>query len=120
MTQNRLVVYVDIDDTLVRSAGAKRIPMSEMVAHVRALSDGGLLLYAWSTGGAEYARVSARDLGIESCFANFLPKPNILIDDQAPADWRRCVYVHPAEAPSRTVQEYEAMLIAGGAVSGRT
>ncbi len=30
------VIYVDIDDTLVRSFGSKRMPMSHMVALVRA------------------------------------------------------------------------------------
>jgi hypothetical protein len=114
MAQDQLVVYVDVDDTLVRSAGAKRIPMSEMIAHVRALSGGGALLYAWSTGGAAYARASAQELGIEACFAGFLPKPNVLIDDQAPDAWRRLVHVHPAEAASKSAADYVAML------SGRT
>jgi hypothetical protein len=38
MTETRdLVAYVDVDDTLVRSFGSKRIPMTEMVRHVREL-----------------------------------------------------------------------------------
>ena len=102
----RLVAYVDVDDTLVRSFGSKRIPMTEMVNHVRALSRGGVVLYAWSSGGGEYARESARELGLEACFAAFLPKPNVIIDDQAPADWRRLVHVHPGEACSKTIGEY--------------
>jgi hypothetical protein len=53
---SRLVVYVDVDDTLVRSFGSKRIPMTEMVRHVRDLSRDGAVLYAWSSGGADYAR----------------------------------------------------------------
>jgi hypothetical protein len=101
-----LVAYVDVDDTLVRSFGSKRIPMTEMVRHVRELSDGGVALYAWSSGGGDYARDAARELGIEECFKAFLPKPNIIIDDQAPADWRRLVHVHPGEATSKTVEEY--------------
>jgi hypothetical protein len=112
MTQDQLVVYVDVDDTLVRSAGAKRIPMSEMIAHVRALSGSGAVLYAWSTGGADYARASARELGIEACFAGFLPKPHVLLDDQAPAEWRRFVHVHPAEAPANSAADYAALLSA--------
>lgn len=112
MAQDQLVVYVDVDDTLVRSAGAKRIPMSQTVAHVRALSDGGARLYAWSTGGADYARASAQELGIEACFAGFLPKPNVLIDDQAPDAWRCFVHVHPAEAPSKSAADYAVMISA--------
>ena len=101
-----LVAYVDVDDTLVRSFGSKRIPMTQMVRHVRQLSRDGVLLYAWSSGGGDYARDAARELGLEDCFKAFLPKPNVIIDDQAPADWRRLVHVHPAEAPSKTIREY--------------
>jgi hypothetical protein len=101
-----LVAYVDIDDTLVRSFGSKRIPMTEMVHHVRELDHNGVALYAWSSGGEEYARESARELGIENCFRAFLPKPNVIIDDQAPSDWRRLIHVHPVEAASKTIIEY--------------
>jgi hypothetical protein len=92
--------------TLVRSFGSKRIPMTEMVRHVRELSRNGVVLYAWSSGGADYARASAKELGIDDCFTAFLPKPNVIIDDQALAYWRRLVQVHPGEASSRTVAEY--------------
>jgi hypothetical protein len=101
-----LVAYVDIDDTLVRSFGSKRIPMTQMVRHVRELSRDGVVLYAWSSGGGDYARDAARELGLEDCFRAFLPKPNVIIDDQAPADWRRLVHVHPAEASSKTIRDY--------------
>jgi len=107
MTPGReLVAYVDIDDTLVRSFGSKRIPMTEMVRHVRELSRDGVTLYAWSSGGGEYARAAAKELDIESCFTAFLPKPNVIIDDQSPAEWRRLVHVHPGEAASKTAGEY--------------
>jgi hypothetical protein len=101
-----LIAYVDVDDTLVRSFGSKRIPMTEMVRHVRELHRDGIVLYAWSSGGADYARDTARELEVEDCFQAFLPKPNIIIDDQAPAEWRRLVHVHPAEATAKTVREY--------------
>ena len=71
-----LVVYVDVDDTLVRSAGTKRMPIPSVVAHVKQLAaQGGVELYCWSTAGAEYARATARELGVENCFVAFLPKP---------------------------------------------
>jgi hypothetical protein len=110
MTPIPMVVYVDVDDTLVRSFGSKRIPMTEMVAHVRALARQGAVLHCWSTGGSDYARSAAAELGIEGCFASFLPKPNVIIDDQPLADWRRTVVVHPAEAASRTLEDYVAAL----------
>jgi hypothetical protein len=103
-----LVVYVDIDDTLVRSFGSKRIPMTDVVEHVRDLNRHGAILYAWSSGGGDYARASAAELGIEDCFAAFLPKPNVMIDDQPPGEWRRLLCVHPAEARSKTADDYSA------------
>jgi hypothetical protein len=101
-----LIAYVDIDDTLVRSFGSKRIPMTEMVQHVRDLHRDGIVLFAWSSGGGDYARSSARELGVEECFAAFLLKPNIIIDDQSPTEWRRLIHVRPGEATAKTVREY--------------
>ena len=105
-TTRQVVAYVNVDDTLVRSFGSKRIPMTEMVRHIRELKEAGVFLYAWSSGGAEYARESARELELEDCFKAFLPKPNVIIDDQSPAEWRRLVHVHPGEAASKTAGEY--------------
>jgi len=53
------------------------------------------MLYLWSAGGADYARKSAQELGISDCFVAFLPKPNLIIDDQAVADWRYCKHEYP-------------------------
>lgn len=94
------VVYVDVDDTLVRSVGSKRIPMPSVVEEVRKLSAAGALLYLWSSGGADYARTSAVELGIETCFVAFLPKPDVMIDDQPPSEWRRLRHVYPLQASS--------------------
>ena len=110
MTQPAMVIYVDVDDTLVRSFGSKRIPMLEMMGHVRELARRGATLHCWSTGGAEYARSTAEELGIEACFASFLAKPNVVIDDQPLAGWRRLLQVHPAEAASKTLEDYLALL----------
>lgn len=94
-----LVIYVDVDDTLVRSFGSKQIPMSSVVERVRALSaEDGVVLYCWSSGGAEYAREVATRLGIEEHFAGFLPKPNVMLDDVRPEAWRDLVVVHPNES----------------------
>ncbi len=92
------IIFIDVDDTLVRSAGTKRIPMPAAVAHVRRLHTDGATLYLWSSGGADYARESARELGIAHCFAGFLPKPDVYIDDQAVHEWRYCRHVLPGNA----------------------
>lgn len=90
-----MVVYVDVDDTLVRSAGAKRIPMPKVIERVRLLHAGGAIMYLWSTAGAEYARTTAEELKIAHCFTGFLPKPTLILDDQPVSEWRGCVYEFP-------------------------
>ena len=91
------VIYVDVDDTFVRSYGTKRIPIPAVLGHIRSLFEAGANLYCWSSGGADYARVSAEEFSIADCFLAFLPKPDILLDDQNIADWRRLRQVHPNE-----------------------
>jgi hypothetical protein len=103
-----LVIYVDVDDALVRTVSGKRVPMPRVVERIRNLAAEGAQLYAWSSGGAPYARESARDLAIEDCFVAFLPKPQIVIDDQAPAEWRRLVHVYPTDASSQTLADLKA------------
>jgi predicted HAD superfamily phosphohydrolase YqeG len=92
------VVFVDVDDTLVRSVGSKRIPMSAVVSRVKELHAEGTMLYLWSSGGAEYAHASAVELGVEHRFSAFLPKPDSYIDDQCLGDWRFCRHVPPTNA----------------------
>jgi hypothetical protein len=90
------VAYVDVDDTLVRSAGTKRIPILSTVRRVKALKEEGWQLYCWSSGGGEYARESAVELGIADCFVGFLPKPELMIDDVPPQEWRYLTIQHPS------------------------
>jgi phosphoserine phosphatase len=105
-----LTVYVDVDDTLVRSVGTKRIPIPAAVRHVRDLKQQGAELYCWSSGGAEYARRSAEELGVADCFTAFLPKPQVLLDDQEIGEWRRFLVVHPAGSEGQSVEEYKRRL----------
>ena len=62
-------------------------------------------LYCWSSGGADYAREAPKSSASTDCFTAFLPKPDVLLDDQNVADWRRLRQVHPNEC--------EALLISG-------
>jgi hypothetical protein len=57
------VVFIDVDDTLIRSVGSKRIPMPGVVARVRELHAAGTVLYLWSSGGAEYAAAAGERTG---------------------------------------------------------
>lgn len=103
-----LIVYVDVDDTLIRSSGSKRIPISGAVEHVKQLHQAGAQLYLWSSGGGDYARSAADELGLTHCFVAFLPKPHVLLDDQHPSEWRRLMHRHPFEVMGKSVEEYVA------------
>lgn len=94
------VIYIDVDDTLVRSVGSKRIPMPAVVGRIRELKEEGAELFLWSSGGAEYARQSAEELGIKDCFMAFLPKPHVYLDDQLVHEWELCKHIYPADAGS--------------------
>lgn len=118
MTRRPEAVYVDVDDTLVRSFGPKRIPISATIAKVRELSRSGCQLYLWSSGGAEYCREVAEELGIAECFAGFLPKPRVLIDDQPVENWEPMRWVHTNRAGSSTVEEILADDVPQPPVSG--
>lgn len=98
------VVYVDVDDTLVRSFGSKQIPIDHMVAVVKAMKAEGVQLFCWSSGGADYARGVATWLGIAECFVAFLPKPNVLLDDVEVGQWK-LRQLHPNECRGRAVAE---------------
>jgi hypothetical protein len=102
-------IYVDVDDTLVRTVGSRRIPMPAMTTLVRALKERGCSLYLWSRGGADYARSVAEELGIAGCFAAFLPKPQLLLDDASAAQWS-AVELHPAQCSGMSVDEVLARL----------
>lgn len=92
------VIFVDVDDTLVRSVGAKRIPMPSVIAQVRRLKSEGATLYLWSSGGAEYCRATAEECGLLDCFVGYLPKPTVYIDDQPVHEWRFCKHVYPSQS----------------------
>jgi len=104
-----LIIYVDVDDTLVRSVGTKRIPMEHAIRQVKILHDEGAELYCWSSGGAEYAKTSADELGIKECFVGFLPKPQVILDDQNFNEWKYLTYLHPNNWGEKTLNELNPM-----------
>jgi phosphoglycolate phosphatase-like HAD superfamily hydrolase len=108
--QSPIHVYVDIDDTIVRSVGTKRIAIPGVIQHVRDLHAQGAILYCWSAGGADYARASAEEFGLAGCFVAFLTKPNVMIDDQSPAEWPRSLLVHPWNVNGQSADDYRARL----------
>ena len=108
---SQFYIYVDIDDTLIRSFSTKRIPISRSIDYVKAMKKQGAILYCWSSGGAEYAQKIANELGIADIFSAFLPKPHIILDDQKVEEWRYLVQVHPMSISSDNIDFYKDMLI---------
>ena len=106
MNPTDLVAYVDVDDTLVRSIGGARIPIPDAIRHVRDLHTAGATLFCWSAGGADYARASAKELGIEALFTSFLPKPHVMIDDHPPGEWPHLIVATPRELAGRTAEDH--------------
>lgn len=106
-----LYIYVDVDETFVRNYGSKRIPMPPVIEHIKDLYDQGAKLYCWSSGGAEYARKSAEEFAIDYCFIDFLPKPEVCIDDLKFSQWRNLLHVHPNECSDNTIESYKQKML---------
>jgi hypothetical protein len=108
---NGLAVYVDVDETLLRHYGTRQIPIPSVIKQVKALYKQGAEMYCWSSMGAVYARQAAESCGVAHCFQAFLPKPQIIVDDQQPKAWRKILHVHPSQCSSQTtVEEYREEL----------
>jgi hypothetical protein len=95
------VIFVDVDDTLIRSFGTKQIPIPTTIQYVRDLFNAGHSLYCWSRGGAQYSRDVATKLGISDCFVCFLPKPDVVVDDRLERLLDDCEFVHPNNAVTK-------------------
>jgi predicted HAD superfamily phosphohydrolase YqeG len=95
MPSSPKAVYVDVDNTLIRTAATKQIPITRSVEYVKRLHAEGCTLYLWSRGGA--ARGVALSLGIADLFQAFLPKPDVVFDDRTEQFLEYCVFVHPNE-----------------------
>lgn len=92
------VMYIDVDDTLIRTVGTKQIPMPASADYVRRMHSAGHDLYCWSRGGSDYSREVATSLGIADCFVAFLPKPDICLDDRGDKLLDYCVVILPGNA----------------------
>ncbi|PCJ58809.1 MAG: hydrolase [Planctomycetota bacterium] len=89
------VIYIDVDNTLITTYLKKRTPINHISDNISDLSKKGHLLYCWSTGGAIYAKDIAIELGIEKYFEAFLPKPEVMIDDQPINTWKLLKQIKP-------------------------
>ena len=63
-SNQRLVVYVDVDDTLLRSAGTKTMPMPRVVEHVKDLAKSGAEPLRSVTAARSTASVACCSFGV--------------------------------------------------------
>ena len=111
------VVFVDVDDTLIRSFGTKQIPIPNAIRYVRDMYNAGNVLYCWSRGGAQYSRDVAIKLGIADCFVCFLPKPDVVVDDRLKQLLDHCEFIHPSNAVTKPEATNKPMNPSGGSVA---
>ena len=105
----KLVIYIDVDDTLIRSAGKTQIPMPASADYVRRMHAAGHTLYCWSRGGLDHARDVATSLGIADCFVAFMPsclhafmpKPDVCLDDRGDKLLDYCDVILPSNASNQ-------------------
>ena len=90
-----MVVYVDVDDTLVRWCGSKYVPRSSVIEKIKQRAAAGDRLFLWSRAGDGPARQVAEELGIAELFEAILPKPDHIIDDEPFSEWAFCSYEYP-------------------------
>ncbi len=108
-TKNKpFYIFVDVDDTFVRNYGSKRIPIMSTIRFLKTIKEQGAILYCWSSGGAEYAKKSADEFGIAKLFTAFIPKPQMILDDQKFIEWRNILQVHPLSCSSKTLEDYRS------------
>jgi len=88
-------VFVDVDDTLVRSVGSKIIPLPKVIDKVRLLAARGYRIFVWSSGGATYSERISKDLGIAGIVSGYFCKPAFVIDDQPVENWPATRMIHP-------------------------
>ena len=67
------------------------------IAAVKRLKADGATLFLWSSGGAEYCRNTAAELGLLDCFDGFFPNPITYADDQPVSEWRFCKHIFPGQ-----------------------
>ena len=109
-TDRPLCIYIDVDDTLVRSNGGKRIPNPNLVRRLREWKAQGAMLYCWSSGGADYAQRTAEELKVKDCFVGFLTKPHALVDDQSVHRWAYFLELAPARAEGLSLGDIRQQL----------
>ena len=117
MLKKESVIFIDVDDTLIRTFGTKQIPIPTAIQYVRDMFNAGNVLYCWSRGGAQYSRDVAIKLGIADCFVCFLPKPEVVVDDRLEQLLDHCEFIHPNNAVTKPEATNNPMDRSGGSAA---
>ena len=79
--------------------------MTKTIKKIKELYQDGFEMYCWSSGGADYAKKTCQEFGIEDCFKFFLPKPNFLVDDQDINEWNFLIKEFPQNFSNLSKEE---------------
>lgn len=110
MSKRTLVIYVDVDDTLIRTLGTKRVPIPTAISHVRALHTQGAVLYLSAVAVNNMLGECAR-YGYRGMLRRILAKTsNSKFDDQQVSEWRYCRTVHPSNCGETSMEDYVTQL----------
>ena len=101
------IIYVDVDDTLVRTDGSKRIPVPAVIDHVRKLADKDDELYLWSEVALRTPVLrrtnSEAQVASERSFRSQMSSKVL-------NEWRRLLGMHPSNCQRTTLTEYKTRL----------
>jgi hypothetical protein len=90
------IIYIDVDDTLIRTFGTKQIPIPRSADYFRRM-------HMSYTDGVELEQTILETLrqssvSISDLSASFLPKPDIVLDDRLEILLEHCEFIHPNNA----------------------
>jgi hypothetical protein len=81
-----------------QGSGGSRVIPGQLLTDAQLVQDPGFALpVAACARGGQYCKASAAELAIDDCFVNFLPKPNVYIDDQPVHEWKSCKHLYPSQ-----------------------
>jgi hypothetical protein len=75
---NKISIFIDVDDTLTHNCGETFIPGS--IETIKELSNKANI-FIWSQGGFKYVQDIVEKTALNKFICGMLPKPDIVIDD---------------------------------------
>ena len=72
------IIFIDIDDTLVRTYGLKRIPIPKTIQAIFRFHKEGSEIYLWSNGGSDYCKKNSKRIRNRQMHYRIFTKANFI------------------------------------------